>query len=391
MNKTLLKLAVLSVSLLSMGATAVSPAIANISAAFKDSSPQTIMLLVSLPSITMVVVSLMFGKLAEFMGRRTLFFIAIALFLVGGVAPYFLNDMTAILIMRSILGAGLGISIPLATILVPDFFNGPERATVMGLQSVFVSIGGIIWAMLGGLLCTISWQHTFLAYLFAILVFLFVLFCLPEPAKIQQGAGNGTLAEKVPLGWQVYLLQGTYFVYALLIMVFFTNAAIQVAGEKIGDAASAGLALMAFTIGGLVTGFFFGKIMQALKNFTISVGWLITGAGIIIFSSVHDFNLILVGSFLAGIGFSVTCPAIFVTLSTIVPKSRVATSIAVAFSLGGIGQFIAPVIFEFISFQLGHGPGRFSLFVSAIVFLAVGLLLTLQNIARSPKVMNVKS
>lgn len=61
MNRILLKTAVLSISLLLLAATAVSPAIANISAAFPSVSTQTIMLLVSLPSMTMVLTSLVFG------------------------------------------------------------------------------------------------------------------------------------------------------------------------------------------------------------------------------------------------------------------------------------------------------------------------------------------
>ncbi|MDF2876885.1 MAG: transporter, aromatic acid:H+ symporter family, partial [Sporomusa sp.] len=174
MNRTLLKAAVLSISLLLLAATAVSPALANISAAFKGTSAQTIMLLVALPSMTMVLASLVFGKLSEFLSRRGLFQLAMALFLIGGISPYFMNDLTMILGMRAILGLSLGIIFPLSIVLISDFFEGNERDTVMGLQSVFVNLGGIIFAMLGGLLCAVDWHNTFLAYAVGFVVFLFV-------------------------------------------------------------------------------------------------------------------------------------------------------------------------------------------------------------------------
>ena len=136
MNRVLLKAAVLSISVLLLAATAVSPAIANISAAFKEVSTQTIMLLVALPSMTMVLASLVFSKLSEFMGRRALVHVAMLLFLIGGITPYFMNDITMILVMRAILGLSLGLIFPLSLVLISDFFEGGERATIMGLQSV---------------------------------------------------------------------------------------------------------------------------------------------------------------------------------------------------------------------------------------------------------------
>ena len=385
MNRTILKMAVLSISLLLLAATAVSPAIANIRAAFPAVSTQTIMLLVSLPSMTMVLASLVFGKLSEFFSRRTLVHTALLLFLLGGLAPYFLNDITLILAMRAILGVSLGLIFPLSLVLISDFFVDGERATVMGLQSVFVNSGGILFTLLGGLLCVADWHNTFLAYAVGFLVLLFVYFCLPEPPKAMAAADTGGAAAAAPLPGRVYLIESIVFLYNMLIFVFFTNVALQVVGENLGNAASAGVALTVFTGGGLVSGLLFGKIMQALKGYTIAVGWLLTGAGMALVSGTHDFTLLLAGCFIGGLGFSVTCPAFFVTLSVLSPPARVAFSIALASALSGIGQFTAPFVFEVITGYFGQGPGRFPLLVSAVAFVAVGLLLLLENGTQSSK------
>lgn len=385
MNRTILKMAVLSISLLLLAATAVSPAIANIRAAFPEVSTQTIMLLVSLPSMTMVLASLVFGRLSELFSRRALVHTALLLFLLGGVAPYFLNDITLILVMRAILGVSLGLIFPLSLVLISDFFEDGDRATVMGLQSVFVNGGGIFFTLLGGLLCVADWHNTFLAYAAGFIVLIFVYFCLPEPPKAAAAANTGGPVAPVPLPGRVYLIESIVFLYNLLIFAFFTNVAIQVVGENMGNAASAGVALTVFTGGGLVSGLLFGKIMQVLKNYTIAAGWLLTGAGMALVSGTHDFTLLLAGCFIGGLGFSITCPAFFVTLSVLSPPARVAFSISLASALSGIGQFTAPFVFESVTGYFGQGPGRFPLLVSAVAFVAVGLLLLLENGPRLPK------
>lgn len=391
MNQTLLKAVVLSISLLLLAATAVSPALANISAAFPGVSAQTIMLLVALPSMTMVLASLAFGKLSEYLSRRGLFQMGMVLFLTGGISPYFMNDLSLILVMRAVLGLSLGIIFPLSIVLISDFFAGHERDTIMGLQSVAVNLGGIIFSMLGGLLCTVDWHNTFLAYTVGFGVLLFVGTYLPEPVRAKAAAGPDNPASKEPLSGKVYFTEALVFIYNLLIFAFFTNVAIQVVGENLGNAASAGLALTVFTGGGLLGGLVFGKTMQTLKQFTIPLGWLVTGIGMSLVAGVHDFRVLLAGCFIGGIGFSTTCPAFFVALSVMSPPSRVAFSIALASALSGIGQFAAPFVFELIAAPFNQAPGRFYLLVSAVAFLAVGLLLLLQNYAQQPRTTDLKS
>ncbi len=391
MNQTLLKAVVLSISLLLLAATAVSPALANISAAFPGVSAQTIMLLVALPSMTMVLASLVFGKLSEYLSRRGLFQLGMVLFLTGGISPYFMNDLSLILVMRAVLGLSLGIIFPLSIVLISDFFAGHERDTIMGLQSVAVNLGGIIFSLLGGLLCTVDWHNTFLAYTVGLGVLLFVGVYLPEPVRTKTAADPDNPAAKAPLPGKVYFTEALVFIYNLLIFAFFTNVAIQVVGENLGNAASAGLALTVFTGGGLLGGLVFGKTMQTLKQFTIPLGWLVTGIGMSLVAGVHDFRVLLAGCFIGGIGFSTTCPAFFVALSVMSPPSRVAFSIALASALSGIGQFAAPFVFELIAAPFNQGPGRFYLLVSAVAFLAVGLLLLLQNYAQQPRTTGLKS
>ncbi|HEY3425160.1 MAG TPA: MFS transporter [Negativicutes bacterium] len=378
MNRMLLKFTVLSISILMMASMGAAPAIADMLAVFKDASPQTMMLMTTAPAITMVLINLLFGKLATLFNRRTLFNTGMAGFLIGGVGPYFLDNLTAIFVMRGILGLGLGILVPLSMVLITDFFEGSEKNTVMGLQSVFVNIGGIIFPALGGFLCAINWRYTFLSYLLGVLVFLLVFYFLPEPAKVQSNnTGTDNVSAKTSLGGKVYFLQAVVFTYSVLLYIFFTNIAIEVVGENIGNAANAGMVMTLFTLGGMLAGFAFGKIMDAINIFTIPLGWFLTGIGMALISTTNNMNLILLGSVLAGVGFTVTAPAAFVLLTNVAPPSGIASAIALVYALSNLGQFISPVLADFFTRQFDQVPGRFPIFASSLAFMGIGFILLL--------------
>jgi MFS family permease len=330
------------------------------------------MLLVTLPAMAVVVVSLVFGKLVRLTSKRALFSYSMLLFLLSGIAPAFMNNITLILAMRGLFGVSMGVLVPLSSALIADFFEGSERATMMGLQGACVSIGGIVFQMLGGALAAISWQHTFFSYAFGIVIFLFVFFYLPEPPRLQAPTDNKQ--EKVPLPGAVWLLEISLFVFMTLYFSLFTNLAMVIVGDNLGNPASVGFSLMLFTVGGLLAGLLFGKITQAVQRFTIALGWILTGLGLALVASVYEFNLIVAGCFIAGVGVSITIPATFVRITVVAPPPATALAIALAYSFGGMGQFAGPLIFELVDNLFDQVTGRFPILVSALGITVVGWL-----------------
>ena len=385
MNGMILKAAVLSISLLLMSSPAVSPALADISAALPSADSSQIMLIASLPSIVMVVFSLIYGKLVDIMSKRAILGISAACFFIGGVGPAFLNDITSILLMRGIFGISMGFLMPLSTVLITDFFEGSERQSMMGWQSATINFGGIIFPMIAGILCAINWHYTFFAYLLGILVFAFVFFFLPEPAKLELTADGNQPVKSKHLSGKVWLLQLSLFVYMIAFMAFVTNVAMKILVEKLGDAASAGLAFALFTFGGLVAGLIFGKITQIITKFTVPVGWMISGIGLILLATAQSYNIIIVGCFIAGVGYAIAMPGTFVKLAMLTAPPAIDFGFSVAFGIMGIGQFISPSIFEFVNKISGHGPGSFPMLVGGAIMLGAGLLLLIGSVGGSSK------
>lgn len=154
--------AILSFSFLAMAMGTTSPALASIGKAFPQVNFSIIVLIATLPALFVVPFSVIGGRLVgNVVTYRSLIIIGIVIFLIGGTAPYFMDSFTGILVMRALLGAGLGLISPIPVALIMNFFEGKELENLMGYNSVIQNIGGIVFSLLGGVLCTINWRDTF--------------------------------------------------------------------------------------------------------------------------------------------------------------------------------------------------------------------------------------
>src|SRR5665647_914225 len=164
-----IKLAIYSVSILMMGVIGISSGLYVIGQHFSNVSQTSIQLLVALPSVIIIVVTPIIGKLQEIISMKTLIIFGILCFLVGGVVPALLSSFTAILVLRALLGVGVGIVQVLSVALVAAYFYGDERSKVMGQQTSAQMIGAAVMLFVSGYLATAGWNITFYVHLIAII------------------------------------------------------------------------------------------------------------------------------------------------------------------------------------------------------------------------------
>ncbi|MEZ4864620.1 MAG: MDR family MFS transporter [Caldilineaceae bacterium] len=121
-----------------------------------------------------------YGKLSDIYGRRPIFAIAMALFLVGSMLCGTAQTMGQLIAYRAIQGLGAGGVMPLAFIIVGDIFSFEQRARMQGLFSGVWGVSSIVGPLLGGFLVDqISWHWVFYVNVFpgliAVLVVWFAL------------------------------------------------------------------------------------------------------------------------------------------------------------------------------------------------------------------------
>jgi EmrB/QacA subfamily drug resistance transporter len=99
--------------------------------------------------LTQAVTIPIYGRLADFFGRKTLLIIAILIFLTGSILCGFAHNMLELILFRALQGLGAGGVQPVSTTIVGDLYIGRDRARAQGYMSTTWAFAAIIGPLLG--------------------------------------------------------------------------------------------------------------------------------------------------------------------------------------------------------------------------------------------------
>ncbi len=103
-----------------------------------------------------------FGKLSDIYGRRRIYLLAVATFLIGSVLCAQAQTMPQLVLFRALQGLGAGGILPLAFTIIGDIFTFEQRAKMQGLFSGVWGISSLIGPLVGGFLVEyVSWHWIF--------------------------------------------------------------------------------------------------------------------------------------------------------------------------------------------------------------------------------------
>jgi len=121
--------------------------------------------LLTVPAIAATAFSVVSGFLADWFGRRRILLLAMALYVVVGVGPYFMQSLVPIAITRILVGICEGVVLTVTTALLGDYFEGSTRDRLMGMQAAVATISASLLIPLSGYLGhAIGWNGPFLIY-----------------------------------------------------------------------------------------------------------------------------------------------------------------------------------------------------------------------------------
>ncbi len=371
-SKNLLKFCVVILAFQDVAAGVAGSIMADIIKAYPQVNPTIVMLVATFPGLMSIITALLYGKLTHFMKKRTLLFIGLILFIAGGTLPTFMDSLPMIIVMRGILGLGVGITMPLSIDVINDFFEGRERDFLIGFgASTVACIGAIFFQLVGGILAdAYGWHYGFLTYLFPLWILIVTALFLPEPEKKQTIATGSTTHKKVKIPGAVYWVCFAQVIFSALLFGYVTNISVVIQADKLGTATEAGLAISVFTLGTLIAGFVFGKIKHALPRFNMPLAFLLSGLGMVICYFSPSLVMIFIGSVIGGFGMGIGLPGVFAKVSDIAPAGAISASVGLVVVGQGLGGAVGPFIFQIIQNIFHQGIGRFPLAISAI-----GLLL----------------
>ncbi len=104
----------------------------------------------------------LYGKLSDIYGRRTIYIIAMALFLLGSVLCGLATTLTQLILARALQGIGAGGIMPLAFILIGEMFSLEQRTRMQGVFSGVWGFSSIAGPLVGGFIVDqLSWHWIF--------------------------------------------------------------------------------------------------------------------------------------------------------------------------------------------------------------------------------------
>ena len=113
--------------------------------------------LIALPALGGAVSTLLFGKLSDIYGRRTILLLSIGIFLLGLGISARITTMAALVASATFMSIGHFPVIPLCFSVIGDLFSPAERAKWTGLLNLPTGIAALIGPVLGGVVAESVW------------------------------------------------------------------------------------------------------------------------------------------------------------------------------------------------------------------------------------------
>jgi MFS transporter, ACDE family, multidrug resistance protein len=299
-----------SISLM-MGVNFIQPALPALTVPFgvSDSALSLIMTLFTAPAIML---SPIFGIIADLYGRRLLLSVGLMVFGIFGTAMAFAPSFGWLLAFRTLQGVGFSAVIPLTIVLIGDLLEGEQEIGGQGLKVFLDRVGYMIFPPLGGLLATIAWFWPFVFYILTVPVGFAALLWMPETKGKHNS--DGTLAY---LGDMLRLTRHPRLVIAFsagflrffLDYGFLTYFPLFLVRTHGISTATAGILYVFFSIGAMITASQAGRIAAGRDKANILfIAFLVSGAAVVLVPTVPGFWLVGGALFFYGLANGVISP-----------------------------------------------------------------------------------
>ena len=143
-----------------------------------------VQLVITIPAIGILLFAPLAGWLTDAIGRRRILVGSMLAYAVFGCAPYFLENIYAILLTRCALGVCVSAVVTASTTMISDYFKGRARERWFAAQAAVSAISAVVLIWVGGRLgASLGWRGPFLAYAYSIVLAIAIWVLTWEPSE----------------------------------------------------------------------------------------------------------------------------------------------------------------------------------------------------------------
>ena len=369
----------LASSMTVMAGAILAPALTEMAGFFSTSSDIVIKLIITMPALMIAIFGTVIGSLSDRWGRKNILIMSLVLYGAGGFSGYFFESIEWLLISRAVLGIGVAGIMGIATTLIGDYFDGPERSSFVGAQSAFMSVGGVVFLLAGGFLADINWRFPFIIYLSAFLLLPFVIAVLYEPARERS---PGTANSPLPvIEGQTLRITALVYILGFLGMVFFYMIPTQIPfllKERMDVSQTLhGLAIAVTTMTSALAALRYGVVKRQLHFSTIFVvSFVLMAAGYFCVALFQRCAGILTGLAIAGLGLGLLLPNSNLWLMNTADPNHRGKIIGGLSSAFFLGQFVSPLATGVVTY---YHDLTFAFYVAAAAMVCLSVIVLISR------------
>ncbi|MDT9680652.1 MFS transporter [Streptomyces sp. TRM76323] len=331
-------------------------------------------LILTAHGLSLALVSPFVGWAIDRFGLRTPLVGGLLLYGVAGGTGLVTESYTALIISRFVFGVGAAAVFVGTTVALLALFQGEQRDRVAGWRSTALSLGGIIWPLIGGALGGLSWHAPFAVYLLGIPVGLLTLLVMPAlPAEGRaKGGGVVTLLRRRPglLVFYAFSFFASFLLYVLA--VFLPQRLTEVDVEEPFLIA---LITTSTSVGGSLIGLVYARMKARLGYVNLlrvaTVAWALS---FLLIGLNGQWVFLTLAAFVFGLGSGVVVPALAMMIGESAPAAQRGQAMSLSGTANFTGQFVAPLILGPVIGATSIGTGF--LVGSALAALVLLALLT---------------
>lgn len=331
--------------------------IAYIMQSYPNNSSTEVLTIATTPALVAMVFAFFVGSLSnKFSTKAVLLFTQIALFC-QGMLFLFLGHTSLYLLWfaAGLVGFCQGATNTfVGTLLAANVEDEGKRATLTGICTAVMNVGGVAFTMGGGIIAADgNWQKAYSLWfvLLAAIVIEFIFLPNDKPAAGPAAAAGGPQAaapQKMPV--LVWLISLHYLFYFMCLYAFGSNISEYIINTyKLGTSVEAGVAASAVTAGGVVAGALFGAYSKVLKKLTVPVmvGFATIGLTLCLILTTNIMGA-YIGGLLCGFSMSGAAPYVIMFMQQITDSpAQYGKAMSIWSGFMNIGMFIAVYVLAF--------------------------------------------
>jgi MFS family permease len=187
-----------------MGVVVLSPVLPRMQEHFRTvpGAEYLVPIALTVPALSIALLSAVAGAVVDFLGRRRTLIGALFLYAAIGMLPLVLDNLSAIIASRVLLGAMEAAIVTASTTLIGDYFHGTEREKWLAYQTGLASASAVVLFAIGGALGSVSWRAPFALYASSVLFAVALIVWTWEPHRAEQPAAESA---DVAFPWKTML------------------------------------------------------------------------------------------------------------------------------------------------------------------------------------------